>query len=153
MEGRERISDGRTPLRKLDLRLRDVSASSLPRVLAGIGPLNPAPGSRSEMTRVPSDEHVTPIQEVQTDELAFQLSFLPWGTAAVKSRRACLSELRSAMSIGRSMNKNRSSMVNEQCCLMFRWFGYAVTKVINLLVFLQPLTFWSFQKQPPRRIR
>lgn len=76
-EGRMSTSDGKFPLRRLDLRLRAVSASSFPKVLAGIGPKSPVPGSRRAITRVGFLEQVIPTQEVQIGELAVQFSFLP----------------------------------------------------------------------------
>ncbi|KAE9615095.1 hypothetical protein Lalb_Chr04g0251671 [Lupinus albus] len=68
------------------------SALSFPSVLAGMVPTSPIPGSRTETTRVPSGSQVMPSQEVQIEVAGFHLRFRRWGTAAAKSRRACLSE-------------------------------------------------------------
>uniref|UniRef100_A0A2P2LUT7 Putative inactive receptor kinase At5g58300 isoform X1 n=1 Tax=Rhizophora mucronata TaxID=61149 RepID=A0A2P2LUT7_RHIMU len=68
-------------------------------------PKNPTPGSRSSTTRVPSELQVTPTQELQTEYEEFQLRCRRWGTAAAKSRRACLSEFRLAVARGRSMTR------------------------------------------------
>lgn len=118
-EGRERISDGRLPLRKLDRRLRIVSSSSFPRVLAGMGPYNPTPGSRRAITRVPFGSHDTPPQEEQIGELDLQLIFRLCGTTAAKFRRACLSILRSAMVCEtRKRNKSTVNGAKELCSFM-----------------------------------
>jgi len=74
-EGREGISEGRFPLRRLERRLRTLRASNFPRVLAGIGPTSPTPGSRREATRVPSEVHLMPTQDVQIEVAGFQLKF------------------------------------------------------------------------------
>jgi hypothetical protein len=52
---------------------------------------------RSVCTRLLSGVHVTPTQDAQTGVVELQLSFLPWGSEAANARRACLSELRSAL--------------------------------------------------------
>lgn len=58
-------SDGILPLNRLARRLTIESASSFCRMLDGIWPLNPTPGRRSEVTRVPFGLHETPTHEVQ----------------------------------------------------------------------------------------
>lgn len=76
-EGMDRISEGRFPLRRLERRLRTLKASNFPRMLAGMGPTSPTPGSRSSSTRVPSGLQVMPTQDEQIGVTALQLSFRP----------------------------------------------------------------------------
>lgn len=123
-EGMERTSDGSFPVKRLFRRLRMVSASSFPKVLTGIRPTNPRPGSLRTVTRVPFESQETPIQEVQTGVLEFQLSLRPWGTAAAKSRRASLSTLRSAiLSEARNRNNNKGNAAKPGRSLMeMSWF-------------------------------
>lgn len=106
------ISEGRPPVSTLDLRLRTLSASSLLIVLFGIGPTSPTPGSRRATTRVLSLLQVMPTQDLQTGVVELQLSFRKCGTATAKSRRACLSELRSAKARGNrvTMMKKKTNM-------------------------------------------
>lgn len=69
---------------------------------------------RRATTRAGWVEQVTPAQEVQREELVFQLSFLErrWGTAAEKSSRACLSEFRSA--VAAAIGNGKKVMMNNK---------------------------------------
>lgn len=62
-EGSEVISDGRLPLKRLDLRLNTSRETSLPSVFGGIAPINPAAGTLRADIRDRSAEHVTPCHE------------------------------------------------------------------------------------------
>lgn len=89
------IAEGRFPLRRLDRRLIILKLSIFPKLFFGSGPMSPTPGSRTSTTWAPSLLQVMPTQEEQIGVAGFQLIFRPCGTAAAKSRRACLSEFRS----------------------------------------------------------
>lgn len=95
-EGMERMSEGRFPLRPLEWRLRILRESSFPRLFSGIEPLNPAPGRWISMTLVPFWLQVTPAQDVQIGVDSLQFSLGACGTLEKNSRRACLSEFKSA---------------------------------------------------------
>jgi hypothetical protein len=112
--GREVISDGRLPLRRLDLRLRAFRASSLPRVFDGIEPMSPTPGSRTEITRVPFGLQMMPTQEEQTGVAGSQIRLRRWGMALAKSRRACLSEFKSEKTRGRRLKMTKTKGRTEK---------------------------------------
>ena len=95
------MSAGRFPLSRLERRLIIFTASSLPSVLDGMVPTSPTPGSRTLTTRVLFSLQVMPTQDVQTEVDGFHIRFRRCGTALAKSRRACLSELRSAIARGK----------------------------------------------------
>lgn len=76
------ISEGRSPLKRLDLRLRILRAPNLPRVLDGIRPKNPTPGSLRASTLELSCVQVMPTQDVHIGLVEFQFRFRRWGTAA-----------------------------------------------------------------------
>lgn len=76
-EGRDKISEGRVPSRRLERRLRTLKAFNFPRVFEGMGPRSPAAGSRRENTRDPSEKQVTPGQEVQIGVEGSHFNFLP----------------------------------------------------------------------------
>lgn len=101
------MSEGSFPLRRFDRRLRTLRASNFPRVLAGIGPTSPTPGSRRERTRVPPLVQLMPTQDVQAGVAGFQLSFGSWGTAAANARSACLSEFKSPSAKGRRVSMTK----------------------------------------------
>lgn len=108
----EVISGGRFPFRWLDRRLKTLRACSLPMLLAGMEPRSPTAGIWMAITWEPFKLQVTPTQEVQTGFAEFQLSFWECGNAAAKSRRACVSDFRSARIRGKigSMNRKSKSM-------------------------------------------
>ena len=72
------------------------------------------------MTRVPFKLQVTPIHEVQIEVESFQLSLGACGTVEANSKRACLSEFKSAtIKLKRdSMELRRTSATIENCNFM-----------------------------------
>lgn len=89
------IEEGRFPLRRLDRRLIILKLSIFSKVFFGSEPMSPTPGSRTSATWASSLLQVTPTQDEQIGVAGSQLIFQPCGTAAAKSRRACLSKFRS----------------------------------------------------------
>ena len=108
MEG---ISEGRDPLRKLDLRLKILRASSFPIVFNGIGPNRPWPGRWIAITRVPSSLQVMPTQEEQMGSVEFQFSFLTCGTAEANWRSAWASDFKSAVITQRLCSRKRMAAI------------------------------------------
>lgn len=107
------MSAGRFPLSRLDLRLMILTASSLPSVFDGMVPTSPTPGSRTLTTRVLSSLQVMPTHDSQTEVVGFHVRFRRWGIALAKSRRACLSELRSAITKGKRITMTKRKEMSE----------------------------------------
>jgi len=114
------MSAGRFPLSRLERRLIIFTASSLPSVLDGMVPTSPTPGSRTVTTRVPFSLQVMPSQDLHTEVDGFHAKFRRWGIALAKSRRACLSELRSAMTKGKiiTMTKRKLERSFMESCFL-----------------------------------
>lgn len=87
---------------------------------AGMEPRSPTAGIWMPITLEPFKLQVTPTQELQTGVEEFQLSFRACGIAAAKSRRACVSDFRSATIRGKigSMNRKIISMRIKECRFM-----------------------------------
>lgn len=69
---------------------------SFPRLFSGMEPLKPAPGRWMLTTLVSFWLQVTPAQEVQIGVDSLQFNLGACGTFEKNSRRACLSEFKSA---------------------------------------------------------
>lgn len=86
-----RRSEGKGPLRRLDLRLKICRADKRLRVFEGRVPSSPTAGNRTAITLELSELQVTPVQLVQAETLKSQFSFLEWVMLLTKSSRARLS--------------------------------------------------------------
>lgn len=78
--------------------------------------MRPTPGRWIAMTLVLFELHVTPTHELQTGAESFQLSLRACGILEANSKRACLSEFRSAITKTQKDSKklNKSSTEIEE---------------------------------------
>jgi hypothetical protein len=83
-------------------------------------PYSPIAGIWMAITRDPFELQVTPTQELQIGAPEFQLSFRAGGTAAAKSRRACLSDFKSAIIITGKI----ASMKRKSICMAMKEGGF-----------------------------